>query len=369
MRDYGSTIEFDLITAKLDKKLSDYEKIGNVNVYRVGRGWILDKYFYPFLAYRKAKKLHKGKKYSIVNAIMANYSGIAALFFKWKYPDVKYLLNMQSGDSDFFIWLRTWFWYPIYKMVYTKADFIQPISKWLAERAVRYGYKGEMKVVPNGVDLEEFRMQNADCRMQIADLRKQLGIREDDKVVITVSRLVEKNGVDDLIKGVKGIVGATPRGCPKCKLLIVGTGKLKNKLENLVDKLKLEKQVIFLGHIDHDDLPKYLWASDIFCRPSLSEGLGISFLEAMAAGLPVIATPVGGIPDFLEDGETGVFCKVRNPKSIADAVSRLLNDKELYDKIAENGLRLVEEKYDWERISLQMKNIYEKLYKNSNNKR
>ncbi|MFC1613578.1 glycosyltransferase family 4 protein [Patescibacteria group bacterium] len=145
------------------------------------------------------------------------------------------------------------------------------------------------------------------------------------------------------------------------KLLIAGVGKLENKLKKLTEILGLEKQVIFLGHIDQNELPKYLWVSDIFCRPSLSEGLGISFLEAMAAGLPVIATPVGGIPDFLDDGKTGLFCKTRDPKSIADAVSRLLKDKVLYDKISGNGLGLVKEKYDWDGISLQMIGIYKKL--------
>ncbi|MFC1613577.1 glycosyltransferase [Patescibacteria group bacterium] len=204
----AGVFEFDLITAKLDKKLPNYEKIGNVNVYRVGHGWILDKYFYPFLAYRKAKKLHKKQNYSIVNAIMANYAGIAALFFKWKYPNVKYLLNMQSGDSDFFMWLRTWFWYPIYKMVYTKADFIQPISNWLAQRAKKYGYKGEMKVVPNGVDGGRFKI--LDFRLKIADLKKQLGINEDEKVIITVSRLVEKNGIEDLIRAMRMLKQTPP---------------------------------------------------------------------------------------------------------------------------------------------------------------
>ena len=83
--------------------------------------------------------------------------------------------------------------------------------------------------------------------------------------------------------------------------------------------------------------------------------MGNSFIEAMAAGLPIIATPVGGIPDFLKDGETGLFCKVKDPKSIAEQVERLMNDDILRQKLKENGQKLVREKYDWNLIAKEMK--------------
>ncbi|MFH1029735.1 MAG: glycosyltransferase family 4 protein [bacterium] len=367
-------IDFDLITAKLNKKLPDFEKIGNVNVYRVGWGWKLDKYFYPVLAFRKAVKLHRQKKYDIAQAIMANYAGLTALLFKLKDKNLKYLLTEQSGDSDFFILIRTWFWQPIYKMVYTKADFIQPISLWLEKRIRRYGYKGESRIVPNGVDVKKFSIFNSQFSMNEQfsifnfkkEIKKKFGFGEDDEIIITVSRLVKKNGVEDLIRGLKEIEKLeikkfSPEAGGGIKLLIAGTGKLENKLKKLVASLKLQNKVIFLGHIGHDELPKYLWASDIFCRPSLTEGFGNVFIEAMAAGVPVVATPVGGIPDFLVDGETGIFCKVENPKSIAECVIRLLSDQDLYAKIAKNGRRLVEERYDWENIAFQMRGIYKKL--------
>jgi len=345
----GADFEFDLITAKMDKKLSDFEKIGNINVYRVGKGWIVDKYLYPFIAYRKAIKLNKERKYGIIHGIMATWGGISAMLFKLKNKNVKYLLTMQSGDSDFFMFIRTWFWHPIYKMVYTKADYIQTISNWLAGRARKYGYNGEIKVVPNGVDLDKFRMQNAECRI----LKSEFGIKDDEKVVITVSRLVKKNGVNYLIEAMAKV--------NKCKLLILGIGKDEKKLKKLVKKLNIEDRVFFLGHIKHNELTKYLWVSDIFCRPSLTEGFGNVFVEAMAAGLPVIASPVGGIVDFVEDGKTGLFCKVKNPKSIANVINKLLKDKELYNRIVENGLEMVKEKYDWDYISVEMANIYKEL--------
>ena len=333
--------DFDLITARLDKKLEREERIGNVNVYRVGQGWALDKYLFPFLAYFKAKKLHKEKEYQITQAIMAFYSGLAALFFKLKYPKVKYLLTMQSGDSDFFIWIRTWFWHPIYKMIYTKPDYIQAISNFLAKRAKNNGYKGEIEVIPNGVDLDLFKS------IERIDNKKE-------KVILTVSRLVKKNGIDDLIKA--GQYLDFP-----FKILIIGIGPDEEKLKKLVKKLKLQDKVIFQGHVDYKGLPSYYTSADVFVRPSLTEGLGNVFLEAMATGLPVIGTNVGGIPDFLEDRKTGLFCEIRNPKDIAEKIEEILNNDELRKTLSKNGYDLVQEKYGWDKISQQMKKIYLKL--------
>ena len=111
----------------------------------------------------------------------------------------------------------------------------------------------------------------------------------------------------------------------------------------------------FAGFIAHEKLPTYLWASDIFVRPSLSEGMGNSFIEAMASGLPVIATPVGGIVDFLRDGETGLFCEVGNPKSIAQKIEKLIKDSESRQYIVENASGMVKDKYDWSLIAKRMK--------------
>jgi len=337
--------DFDLITARLDKKLETEERIGNVNVYRVGKGSALDKYLFPFLAYFKAKKLHKEKNYQIVQAIMAFYSGLAALFFKLKYPKVKYLLTMQSGDSDFFIWIRTWFWHPIYRMIYTKPDHIQAISKFLAKRAKNYGYKGEIEVIPNGVDLDLFKSTER------IDGKKE-------KVILTVSRLVKKNGVDDLIKA--GQYLDFP-----FKILIIGIGPDEEKLKKLVKKLKLQNKVIFKGEIKYGELPRYYNIADVFVRPSLTEGLGNVFLEAMTAYLPIIGTNVGGIPDFLEDKKTGLFCEIKNPKDIAEKIKEILFDNNLRKTLSKNGRNLVWEKYGWDKISQQMELIFKKINENS----
>jgi len=139
---------------------------------------------------------------------------------------------------------------------------------------------------------------------------------------------------------------------------ILGDGPLLDELKELSLKLNVSDRVNFMGFVRHEKAVDLLRSADVFIRPSLTEGLGCSFLEAMSVGLPLIATPVGGIPDFLKDGETGLFCDVNNPKDIADKVLRLMNDKELYKKISKNGVEIVREKYDWNGISSRFASIF-----------
>jgi glycosyltransferase involved in cell wall biosynthesis len=166
---------------------------------------------------------------------------------------------------------------------------------------------------------------------------------------------VVKNAVGDIVKALSYLPNHV-------KLLILGQGYEEEKLKLEAGKLKPatdgKSRVSFLGYVPHAEMPKYLQISDIFMRPSLSEGLGNSFLEAMAAGLPVIATPVGGIPDFLRDGETGLFCEVNNPKSIAQKVEKLIKDRESREYIVRQAKEMVEEKYIWESVVREMKKIF-----------
>jgi glycosyltransferase involved in cell wall biosynthesis len=338
---------FDLITAKISKNLPDTETVDNLTIRRVGNGSRLDKLLYLLRAFFLAKKLNKEKKYNLTWAMLATWAGIAALIFKMFNPKIKYLLTLQSGDSDMFMRLRTWFWYPIYRLVYTKANHIQVISKWLERRARSYGYKGSISLIPNGVDLKKYEQVKFIDKEKI---KSKLNIPHGNKVIFSSSRLVEKNDMESLIRSIKQVNISV-------SLVIAGSGKLDSHLRNLVSELALDQNVIFLGTVSRDQVIDYYAASDIFVRPSLSEGQGISFIEAMAAGVPVIATPVGGIPDFLSDGKTGLFCKVKNPDNLAKKIAILLEDEDLYSKIQKNSLELVRQKYDWDSIAIQMSKI------------
>ncbi len=344
--------DFDLIAARLEKGLAKQEKIGRITVYRVGLGYKFDKFLLPWLGFKLALKLNKIKKYDLIWAIMASFGGLAALIFKKKNFNIPYLLTLQEGDTPEHIYSRARWLGAYYKKMFTAADFITAISRYLKNFALNQGATAPIEIVPNGVDIKQF---SEDYKIEdLMALKSKLGEREKDKFIITTSRLVEKNAVDDIIKALEFLP-------ENIKLLILGTGPDENSLKLLAKNLKLENRIIFLGQINHKDLPKYLKISDIFIRPSLSEGLGNSFLEAMAAGLPVIATPVGGIVDFLRDNETGLFCEVRDPKSIAEKIKAYLENKELTEKIKINAKELVIEKYNWDLIAKKIESIFNNI--------
>jgi len=241
----------------------------------------------------------------------------------------------------------------LFRRIFTSADFIQAISNYLADWARSMGAKCPIEIVPNGVDLKKFQIPNSKFQINFK--------LPNDKIIITTSRLVKKNAVGDMIEAMQYLP-------ENVKFLILGDGPLESDLKLKIKNLKLENRVFFLGYIDHKEIPKYLHSSDIFIRPSLSEGMGISFIEAMAAGIPVITTPVGGIPDFLCDpsnssgqAPTGLFCEVNNPRSIAEKVKMYLENNELREKIIANAQKMVLEKYDWNLIVSKMRNIFHKL--------
>ncbi len=341
--------EFDMVTMRFDKSHAAKEKIGNVTVHRIDTSKLL----FPIEASLYGKALHKKNSYSIVWSIMAAYAGLAAMFFKLSNPRVKYVLTLQEGDPLDYMKKRARFISPLFNKIFRNADMVQAISNYLGDYARAMGYKGEIAVIPNGVDSNQFSNKNP---VTEARLRESLGLKTSDMAVITTSRLVKKNAVDDLIKALSMLP-------ENYKLLILGTGPDRKILESLAKTLGVDHRVKFVGHVQYDEIPSYLHISNVFVRASLSEGFGNSFIEAMAAGVPVVATPVGGIVDFLFDPAsstselpTGLFAKVRNPESIKAQIMRLEGDDHLKVSIIENAKKMVADKYEWDFIAEEMKN-------------
>ena len=345
---------FDLICARFERKLPKVEKIDNVNVYRIVFGNILDKYILIFAGFFKALVLQRKNKYQLIHAIMATYGALAALFFKLSHPEIPFLVTIQEDIFEGQIKKKVRLFRPLYNLIFKKADFFQVIAKYMKERIKKRGFKAPIKVVPNGVDIKHFS-QELPTKI-LRKLRQDLGIKEKEKVIITVSRLVKKKAVDDIIR-------AIPYLKFPIKFLVIGAGKELKNLQKLTRDTGIQNKVLFLGYVSHKDLPEYLKISDVFIRPSLIEGLGNSFLEAMAASVPIIATPIEGIPDFLKDRKTGLSCQVRSPKDIAQKIELLLTNNDLRQKIISQAKKLIEQKYNWQVISEQMRDIYLTLFK------
>jgi len=361
-------IEFDLITARLDSKVSKgtfntSERIGNVNVYRVGFGFkTLDKLLLPFWGAIKTISLNNKNHYKYYFCVMVTFaSGAAYIANIISSKKVPIILNLQEGDSEEHFQNR---WFGLinlsWKLALKRSSSVVAISSYLAERAKNFGYRGQSIVIPNGVDVKKFDFELNLTENNTSNTRVALGLNDGDIALITTSRLVLKNGVGDVIQ-------ALPKLSENIKFVIFGEGYLEKELKELAIKLNVSNRIIFKGFVEHSVLNKYLKASDIFIRTSRSEGQGISFLEAMACKLPVIATPVGGIVDFLHDpffeadtdNQTGYFCQPENPESVAETVKRVMNDSQK-NSVVENAYNMVKEKYDWDLIAVQMQAVFNK---------
>lgn len=347
--------EFHMITARLKRKLPKTELMGSIFIHRIGIGIpLIDKLLLPSLGALKALRLNHKHKFQAYWCIMVSFASLAAYKANFLYrKKVPLIVSLQEGDSEEYFakkWggLIDFSW----KLILKKTSFLTTLSTHLQERARKLGYVGKTQIVPNGVDVRKFSQELLPGRR--AQLRQEFALVVGDVVLITASRLTAKNGIADVIK-------ALPLLPPNIKFIIFGTGELKQDLKELASILGVSNRVSFKGFVSHSELPQFFKASDIFIRTSLSEGFGNSFVEAMAAGLPCIATPVGGIVDFIKENETGIFAKVGNPQSIADAVMKLVDNPDLVSKIKKQAFEMVKSKYDWDIIAQEMKKIFKAL--------
>lgn len=356
----SNDFNFDLITAKFDRNLPSVEKIGAVTVYRVGFGRpMLDKLLLPFIGALKVWKLQKEHNYSCFWGMMVTFgTGAGYLYnltrFILRKSEVPIILTLQEGDSDNHLRYR---WAGLinlsWKLALKRTSFLTAISNFLLNRAVSMGYDGDRALIPNGVNINIFSRVFSEEEKE--KIKNKLGKKARDIFLVTSSRLVKKNAVDDVITA----LGYMPE---RISLIIIGKGEEGYCLQEQANKLGLSNRVKFLGFIPQDDIPKYFSVCDIFVRPSRSEGFGNSFIEAMASSLPVIATPVGGIVDFIDDKETGIFCSPDNPKSIADAVRVIVDDNNLKEHIINNALDRVKMRYSWDFIAQEMKEmVFDKI--------
>jgi glycosyltransferase involved in cell wall biosynthesis len=369
-----SEIEFHLVTLRFDSSLPNVEKIGNVLVHRIGFAaknpsiadlrkfpLRLNKFLFQLLAVPVALSLHKKYQYRMIWGMMAHATGIPAGIFKWRHPEVKYLLTLQEGDPPQDIEHSMRFVAPLFRAGFARADALQAISTFLGKWGTKMGFRGAPVVIPNGVDTARFARDFtlAERTAQQEAWWKQKG----DVFLITSSRLVKKNAVDDVIRALTLLP-------EHIHFIICGIGPDETALKTLVKEVQVEKRVRFMGQVDHDKLPRMLAAADIFIRPSRSEGMGNSFIEAMATGIPVIATQEGGISDFLFDARrnpgheaTGFAVDANAPAQIADAVKRILGDNDATARTVATARRLATSSYDWERIAGKMKEVIASLVK------
>ena len=338
----GRKHEITMVTGLFDGSVARQEEKPAFKIIRVGIGHKqIDKVLYPVLAAWKVRQL----KPQIAHAIMESYAGAALVLVKYFAPKVKRILTLQSGDLDDSSKQAKWYIRYPWKLIHTSPDIVTAISRFLAERAERLGMpKERIMITPNGVDLSH-------CPNDLPKERNR---------VIIVSRLSWE-------KAHKYILEAWPivrKDVPDSKLIIVGDGAEKESIEKLISELGIRDSVKMLGELPNIEAIKEIAKSEVFVCPSLAEGLGVVFIEAQASRTPPIGTRVGGIPDVIQDGENGLLIEPKNSDQIAEAIIKLLTDKELRERLAKRGLETCR-KFEWSAIMEKIEGIYQSVNRGS----
>ena len=366
--------EFHLVCNRYDATLPKVEQIGKVLVHRIGLTTKeptmadlrklplhLNKLIYQFAAYRKAKQLHKEYHYDGIWAMMAHSCGVLAGKFKKIFQEVRYFLTLQEGDPPSHIEKKMRMFGSQFTDAFLQADTIQVISNFLGSWARQKGFAGQLELIPNAVNTGHFSQTYS--VEELAGAKKEIGKKEGDVFLVTTSRLVHKNGIDDVVRAIAKL--------PKnIHFVVYGTGPDEQMLQELIAGLEVADRIHMLGYIDHAVMPLYLKACDIFIRPSRSEGMGNSFVEAMAAGLPVIATQEGGIADFLFDRTrnpnttaTGWAVSADSPDDIVRAVQDVIAHPERTAATVTHAQEMVLARYDWDLIADDMqKKVFDPLF-------
>jgi len=204
-----------------------------------------------------------------------------------------------------------------------------------------------IRVIHNGVDLSRYTVLDGSRAV-----REELGIGAGQRVIGTVGNLFSVKGQTYLLKACKAVAIAVP----ELLLLVAGEGDQLGPLQKEASALGIEGNVKFLGF--RDDVPSLLQAMEVFVLPSLSEGLPLAVLEALALRKPVVATSVGGIPEIVEDGVTGYLVPPKDPQALADKILLLLRDPRTAASFGQAGRKTVEEAFGLE----QMVRKYQALY-------
>lgn len=253
--------------------------------------------------------------------------------------------QMGKRRKGLYVTLEKWAEKFTHKLI-TVSDL--NIKKGLADGI---GNENKYVTIHSGIDLNRFNPSNLDSK----DKKREWSIDPSDRVVGSITRLSEQKAPADFVRMANEIL----KNNPKVSFLLVGDGPLRGKIQNLIDRLKISKKVIMTG-LRHD-IPELLAVMDVFVLSSLWEGLPRVFSQAMAMGLPIVATNVDGAPEAIKDGVNGFLVPSKDFTTLAQRALQLIEDPKLAQKMGEAGRRMVYPDYCVKEMVRKTEHLYMKL--------
>ncbi len=277
-----------------------------------------------------------------VNGLLGALSGFHPFILTAFGSDV--LINSQSKIKKFFI-----------KFSLNKTNLITCDGENTKEEMINFGIDSKkIKIIYFGVDPEKFKKEPKD-----ENLKEKLNL-SGSPIVISLRMLKEIYNLETLIRAIPVVL----KEVPETKFIIAGEGDQKQYLINLAESLNISEMTKFVGHIPHNNLPRYLNLADIYVSTSLSDGgLAVSTAEAMACGLPVIITDSGDNKKWVKDGENGFIIPVKNQKLLAEKIIYSLRNQNAREMFGMINQKIIEEKYNYYKEMSKAENLYKELIK------
>jgi len=306
-----------------------------------------------YLGIRKiTKKIIEDFKPNILHVHTATPMGPVGLFLKKKF-NIPLICSLRGSDINTYPHYN-WLTLRQTKGVISKTDQLITVSKALKKEVEKIAIpKHKIQVIYNGCDLEKFRPKQT---LRIIT-RKKLNIPENSDVLIFVGGLKKEKGVNELIESFISLSNKNPN----LYLIIIGDGSQKSFLIQKISQAKLENKCHLISQQPHHKIPDLLNASDILILPTYNEGLPNVVIEAMACSLPVITTRVGGIPELIKNGKTGILIDKKDILSLKKSILKLIENKQIRIKMGYNERRIIKQKFSWKKNAENVKKIYEEL--------
>lgn len=313
----------------------------------------------PFVfiaALRALDNLTQAKSFDLIHAhwVIPNAPMAAIAASRRRLP-----LVISLHGSDVFVAEK---WKPLGSLAqwcFGRAGAITACSENLTARALALGATEEkMELIPYGADLKAFHADPA----SVQRVRSRFGMGADDLMILAVGRLVYKKGFEFLIRA----LGELRSTAPNARLVLAGDGDLRGELETRAVELGLSTSVAFAGMVPRDEIASFFAASDIVAVPSVRDeagnvdGLPNVALEAMAAGKPLVASSVAGLPQVVKDGVNGILVEEKNPEKLAAAILTLARNADLRRSYGSAGRAQVREALNWDNVAREFVRVYQK---------
>lgn len=331
-------LEMDLVTSSADKfKIQNFSKNITIHFLNINKKGSLqyqsnkDLLTYSFKAYRYSKSLMKKKHFDLCHAFFGIPCGYIAM--KLKLP---YIVSLRGSDVPYynkrFYYLDKFFFERLSRKIWKKARYVVANSKGLRTLALKAAPNQKILVISNGIDVDAFKPGKAS---------------NDKLTLISTGRLISRKGYQFLLPALEGL---------PVKLKLIGDGNMFKELKELAKKHNVD--VSFMGKKEHSSIPKYLQEADVFILPSLNEGMSNSVLEAMACGLPVIVTNVGGSQELIKGN--GFIVEKGNIVELRKAIEKYLDNPKLIKQHSIES-RKIAEQMSWHKVAEDYKRLYDEL--------